>query len=81
MIATGSTGITSATLASSIALRLRHLAARVHALGPNPLFQMMCELSGSSAALARFEAYAALDADFIRSHGADKLPPNIRIVK
>lgn len=81
MIATGSTGITSATLASSIALRLRHLAARVHALGPNPLFQMMCELSGSSAALARFEAYAALDADFIRAHGADKLPPNIRIVK
>jgi hypothetical protein len=74
---------TSLTIASSIALRLRCLAQRIHDLGPNPLFQMMCELSESSAAMNKFERYGglALYRDFLDAHGGRDLPPVIRIVK
>jgi hypothetical protein len=65
---------TSTTIASSIALRLRYLAGRIHRLGPNPLFQLMAELSNSSAAMDRFAVYAALDAEFIRARAGDALP-------
>jgi hypothetical protein len=74
---------TSTTIASSTALRLRCLAARIHQLGPNSLFQMMAELSGSSVAMARFEAYGALVllGDFIEANGGRDLPPLLRVVK
>jgi hypothetical protein len=74
---------TSVTIASSIALRLRNLAQRIHDLGPNPLFQIMCEMSGSSAALDKFEQYGALTRhrDLIRAYSGDTLPPIIQIVK
>jgi hypothetical protein len=70
----------SITIASSLALRLRCLAGRIHKLGERPLFELMCELSGSSATVARFESYAALDARFIAAHGGRDLP-NIRVIK
>jgi hypothetical protein len=72
---------TSLTIASSIALRLRCLAQRIHKLGPNPLFQMMCELSGSSDAMNKFERYGALSlySDLIETYGRD-LPPPVRLV-
>jgi hypothetical protein len=60
---------------------LRVLAGRIHALGPRPLYELLCELSGSSVALDRFEEYAKLNADFIRSLGGDVLPPPIRVIK
>jgi hypothetical protein len=74
---------TSTTIASSTAQRLRCLAGRIHQLGPNPLFQLMAELSGSSAAMDRFEAYGALIllSDFIKANGGRDLPPNLRVVK
>jgi hypothetical protein len=73
--------ITAATITSSTALRLRHLAGRIHRLGPYPLYHLLCELSGSSAVLDRLESYAALDGDFIRALGGDRLPPTICRVK
>ena len=56
---------TSLTIPSSISVRLRYLAGRIHALGPRPLFELLCELSTSSAVLARFETYAALDPEIL----------------
>lgn len=74
---------TSLTIASSIALRLRCLAQRIHDLGPNPLYQMMAELSGSSAAMDKFERYGslALHADLIHAYGGTELPPTLTRVK
>ena len=64
---------TSITIPSSTALRLHRLADRIHRLGAGPLFHLMCELSGSSAALDRFETYARLDPEFIRALGGRDL--------
>ena len=52
-------------------------------LGPNPLFQMMCELSGSSAATDCFERYGALTlyADMLEAFGGRDLPPAVRRIK
>ena len=75
------TAPTSLTLASSIALRLRCLAHRVHALGERPLYELMCELVGGADPIGRFEVYGSLDAEFIARLGGDKLTPTIKIVK
>lgn len=72
---------TSLTIESSIETRLRHLAGRIHSLGPRPLFEMMCELSGSSSALALFETYAAIDPDVLSRYGGHALPPILKLVK
>lgn len=70
----------SVTIASSISTRLRYVAGRIHALGPRPLFELLCEMSGSSAALDRFETYAALDIDTPDRFGGHDLP-TLRLVK
>jgi hypothetical protein len=70
---------TSATIASSIALRLRYLAGCLHSLGPRPLFEMMCEFGHSSAAIARFETYAAIDPDTLDQFGGRDLPTLRRV--
>ncbi len=56
--------------------RLRYLSARVHSLGPRPLFELLSELAAGAPLGERLEAYAALAplADFIRDHGGDRLP-------
>lgn len=73
---------TSLTIKSSIALRLRCLAQRIHLLGPRPLFEMMAEIAGTSAnALETFERYGRLDAEFVHALGGDKLPPIVRRVR
>jgi hypothetical protein len=72
---------TSATLASSIALRIRQLAPRLHRLGPRPLYEFCCELAGGADPLARLERYAQLDPDTVHALGADVLPPVVRRVK
>jgi hypothetical protein len=61
---------TSLTLASSIALRVRHLLA----LGERPLYEVLCEIVGGADPLSRLEAYGALDPDTVRALGADRLP-------
>jgi hypothetical protein len=75
---------TSATIASSIALRLRHITPRIRALGDRPLFELFCELAGrSSATMDRLEAYAALSlhADLIEAYGGRDLAPVVRLVR
>ncbi len=62
--------------ASADRLRLQHLAARLHALGPKPLFHFLHEAEQAGADLRpALEAYAALDPDFIRAHGGDQFEP------
>jgi hypothetical protein len=73
--------ITSVTIASSISTRLRYLAPKIHALGVRPLFELLCELSRSSAALARFEAYASIDVDTLHTFSGSEMPPNLYRVK
>jgi hypothetical protein len=76
-----SSHVNSVTIASSIALRLRCLAPRIHSLGVRPLFELLCEMSGSSAALDRFEVYAQLDAKTLDAFGGRDLPPTIRLIQ
>jgi hypothetical protein len=71
----------SVTIASSISIRLRHLADRIHRLGPRPLHESLCELAGGGDVLVRSEAYAALDPQTVHALGADRLPPIVRVVK
>lgn len=75
--------VTSVTIELSIALRLRCLTQRIHDLGPNPLFQMLCEMSTAAGAMDRFERYGALAlyADFIEALGGRELPPAIHLIK
>jgi hypothetical protein len=72
---------TAATVASSTKPRLMHYARRIHALGEGPLFYLICEMSSSPAALAAFEQYAALPANFIEALGGRALPPAVWRVK
>jgi hypothetical protein len=55
--------------------RLRHLAPKVHALGPRPLFELLRELRDGANLAATVESYAKLPGDFIRMLGGDKIPP------
>ena len=75
------TAPTSLTIASSIALRLRCLAQRIHDLGPRPLFEAMCEIAGGADPVLTFENYGALPASFVRTYGGDRLPPHLRCIK
>ena len=54
--------------------RLRHLARRIHSLGPRPLYELLAELETGADLGERLERYAALPADFIRAFGGDVLP-------
>ena len=58
---------------SARSIRLQHLARRLHALGPRPLFHFLDELERGADLRARLEQYAALPADLIRAYGGQ--PP------
>jgi hypothetical protein len=74
---------TSATIASSISLRLRVLAQRISSLGVRPLHEAMCEIAGGADPIPTFERYGALalHADFIKAYGGTDLPPTIVRIK
>jgi hypothetical protein len=72
---------TSVTIASSIALRVRHLAEQIHSLGPRPLFELMAELAGGADPLPRFEAYARLDPNIVAELGGDQFSPRLTVFK
>jgi hypothetical protein len=65
------------------AARLRLLAARIHALGERPLYELLVELDRGAPLEPRLEAYARLAplAGFIRDHGGDRLPPRARLLR
>jgi hypothetical protein len=55
--------------------RVAFLARRIHRLRERPLFEHFCELEAGAALLPRLEAYARLDASFIKVLGGDRLTP------
>jgi hypothetical protein len=61
--------------------RLRFLAAKIHELGPGPLYYLLSELAAGADLLLRLEAYARLAplADFIAALDGDRIPP-LRVV-
>ena len=71
----------STTIASSVALRVRALAVRLHHLGPRPLYEFLCELAGGADPLDRLETYAALDPETIRVLGGCEMPPHLYRIK
>jgi hypothetical protein len=72
---------TSATLRSSTAIRVKYLAGRVHALGPRPLYEYLCEIiGGSSDPMGRLEKFAAMDPEVLDYFGGRELPPPLRLV-
>jgi hypothetical protein len=74
--------ITSITVASSIAIRLRCLTAVIRDLGDRPLYELLAELVAvSSATMDRVEAYASINPDILDRFGGRDLPPVIRLVK
>jgi hypothetical protein len=73
--------MTAPTIASSLALRLRCLAPRLHPLGEGPLYHLLCDLAAGAPLLPTLESYAALPADLIAAYGGDKLPSQIFVVK
>jgi hypothetical protein len=55
--------------------RLQHLALRLHALGPKPLYHFLDEIARGAPLVPTLETYAALPADFIKANGGDKFAP------
>jgi hypothetical protein len=55
--------------------RLRHLAQRIHSLGPRPLFELLRELDAGADVADALERYARLAplASFIAEHDGDRL--------
>jgi hypothetical protein len=72
---------TSATIASSIALRVRALSRHLYQLGERPVYEWACEVVGGADPLARLERYAQLDPDTVHVLGGDVLLPTVRRVK
>jgi hypothetical protein len=60
--------------------RLRQLASRIHALGPRPFYEMLCELDAGADLHHTLERYAKLPADFIAAFGGDKMPLPVRAI-
>jgi hypothetical protein len=54
-------------------LRLKFLASRLHALGPQPLFHFLDEVE--RGADLRSQEYARLPEEFINAYGGDKFRP------
>ena len=74
---------TSATLASSISLRLRCLAQSVPDLGPRAVHEAMCLVVGGADPLATFEHLGAfsLHPDPAETYGSGALPSTMRVIK
>jgi hypothetical protein len=64
---------------SARSVRLQHLARRLHALGPRPLFHFLDEAERGAPLRPHLEAYAALPADFIRAPDGDRFQPPVAI--
>jgi hypothetical protein len=49
--------------------RLKYLAARLHTLGPKPLFHFLDEVERGADLRRHLEEYASLPADFVKAYG------------
>ena len=55
-------------------VHLQYLVARLHELGPRPLYELFRELAAGADLFARLEIYARLNPESVRALGADVLP-------
>jgi hypothetical protein len=64
-------------------LRLQQLSARLHALGPKPLFHFLDEVERGAPLREHLERYAELTplADFIKANGGDQFGPAAFLVR
>ena len=58
-------------------VRLRFLAARLHALGPKPLYYFLREIERGAELRQHLEGYARLHADFIAALGGRDFQPPV----
>jgi hypothetical protein len=61
-------------------VRSKWLSARLHALGPKPLFHFLDELERGADLRAALARYAALPADFIRIYHGDRFAPALHTI-
>jgi hypothetical protein len=62
-------------------VRLRFLAARLHELGPQPLYYFLRELERGADLRISLERYARLPAEFIAAYGGDRFEPTASLVR
>ena len=53
-------------------LRLQYLAAKLHDLGPKPLFHFLDEVERGEPLRPHLEHYSRLPAEFIKDNGGDR---------
>jgi hypothetical protein len=58
-------------------LRRQHHVEHLHRLGPSPLGHFIKDIEKGADIDATLEAYAKLDADFIKALGGDKFVPSL----
>lgn len=61
-------------------IRLQYLAARLHALGPRPTYELLREVAAGADLFNRLEVYGRLDRDIVRALGGDVLPVDYLLV-
>lgn len=66
---------------SEKSIRLQHLAAALHALGPRPLFEFLREIEAGADVRQRLEVYAALPVALIRGYGGDQFAPALFAIR
>jgi hypothetical protein len=54
-------------------VRLQYLVARLHALGPRPIYELLREVAAGADLFGRLQIYARLEPDIVRALGADVL--------
>jgi hypothetical protein len=61
--------------------RLRHLVARLHRLGPQPLLYFIREIAEGADVYEHLERYAEIDTGFVHAFRADRFQPLAFAVK
>ncbi len=61
-------------------LRLQFLAARLHTLGPKPLFYFLSEIERGAEIRSHLEKYAQLPTDFIKAYHGDRFTPALHAI-
>jgi hypothetical protein len=61
-------------------IRLQHLAAHLHGLGPRATYELLREIAAGADIFERLERYARLDPRVLNALGADRMPPRLDLV-
>lgn len=66
---------------SCLRLRRQRHIERLHQLGPSPLGHFITEIERGADIDTSLEAYAKLDADFIKALGGDRFAPSLHVIE